>query len=47
MEELRKVLLQPENIRYYVITNLKSLPKNPHQSWLEHHFKNASNVLNW
>lgn len=45
-ESLRLSLLKPQNMRYYVISNLKLLPKNPHQPWLDMHFKNSKNVLN-
>lgn len=45
MESLRTSLLRPENFRYYVIANLNSLPKNPHQYWFDLHFKESKSVL--
>jgi len=46
MDLLRTSLLQPQNMRYYVIANLDSLPKNPQQYWLDHHFNDTKNTLN-
>lgn len=45
MDSLRTCLLQPQNMRYYVIGNLNSLPENPQQFWLNYHFKDTKNVL--
>ena len=45
MESLRESLLKQENMRYYVIANLNSLPSNPQQIWLDLHFKDTKNVI--